>query len=156
MHLGRRLMDEWDVGPDRDELKYEVRPFRAKMDTYADLGIISQEIYFLWPKPLTTTPTAIPQDLSLSSLSCNFSSFPPTTSHTASPMTTSTSGRKEVVAQRKETGDKFVTVLRPLDHVTALVFNETKNASESLVPRAIPFFATKQQGLDTQDALRSI
>lgn len=44
MHLGRRVMDGWDVGPDRDKLKYEVRPFRAKMDTYADLGIISQEI----------------------------------------------------------------------------------------------------------------
>ncbi|OWZ61795.1 hypothetical protein AYX15_06032 [Cryptococcus neoformans] len=119
------------MSPDRDELKYEVRPFRAKMDTYADLGIISQGIYFLWPKPLTTTPTAVPQDLSLSSLSCNFSSFPPTTSHAASPMTASTSGRKEIAAQQKETGDKFVTVLRPLDHVTALVFNETKRGRRS-------------------------
>lgn len=24
LHLGRRMMDGWDVGPDRDELKYEV------------------------------------------------------------------------------------------------------------------------------------
>ncbi|OXB35800.1 hypothetical protein J007_04469 [Cryptococcus neoformans] len=150
------------MSPDRDELKYEVRPFRAKMDTYADLGIISQEIYFLWFKPLTTTPTAI---LSLSSLSCNFSSFPPTTSHTASPMTTSTSGRKEVVAQRKE--PEINSLLYYARWTTSQPSSSTRrreeegaeqkdNASESLVPRAIAFFATKQQGLDTQDALRSI
>lgn len=59
LHLGRRMMDGWDVGPDRDELKYEVsEPRRTHMQ--AGLGIILQDVYFLQPKPRTTSPTAIP------------------------------------------------------------------------------------------------
>ncbi|XAO27477.1 hypothetical protein I312_106331 [Cryptococcus bacillisporus CA1280] len=169
LHLGRRVMDGWDIGPDRDELKYEVRPFRARTDTYADLGIILQDIYFPRPNLQTTTPTSIPHDLSFSPLDRNSSSFPPTTSYisTSSPMATFTSSREEAGSQKKKkkTGGKSTnvslppTASQPSSSTRGREEDGTKqkgHATKSSIPRTVVFFATKQQCMDARDALRSI
>lgn len=46
LHLGRRVMDGWDIGPDRDELKYEVSrcPFCPSEQSYWDWLIIGQAL----------------------------------------------------------------------------------------------------------------